>query len=559
MLTGKGSPASDDDDFFKPASNSTLAKIFGVSKNSTAASRKSPETANQSKVSDRYGASSFRYIPPQQAIDSTTDGDHPEHKRPPEWNLLQASVVTAYKLINETNTPQGKLGLALLRSEFAFRILIYRTKTDALTTLNLQVGTKLFLKNEYLQFRSDDDGFWSVLFEAADERDRLLNTIQDVCILELEQPQQRVPPIPASRTVPIVEEPDSDAEKGKASLISRMARVGKPILPQDNPVSTTEVSDSSDTDAHFETIARPNIPHRRTGGASTTGKIHQAPIGLQMIPSAANALTTAIAGQNLLHTATDVNFNLFMTESRMQGTEVRMNLSKLESKLDRVLDKIDLLNLNSADDGKSSTDKDQDMLLLEEKILELKKENLALKAKVRAMETKVSTKNEDVLKQKLSESEIRYTELQLMVEALQKDLVASRDTNKSDFREFERIKKEQEANIEMVQNKSKEIELLTEQLKDVHKKILTLQENNSMLMKQNEELQATNKTMAQELSTIQTKSSETELHFDELVKTIMNNCFQRMCDQISDARTLKIVGQTIKQETKAALARRRTE
>ncbi|XP_021707321.1 FK506-binding protein 15-like [Aedes aegypti] len=565
--TNKAGPVSDDDDdFFKPTSNSTLAKIFGVPKGGAAVNKKSsPEKDSRSiqstpssKVSDRYGASSFRYVPPSEAVDSTTDGEQPGSKPSSDWNLVQASVVTAYKLVGNENTPQGKLGLALLRSQAEFRILIYRTKTDALATLNLDAATKLFLKNEYLQFRSDDDDFWSVLFENPVDRDRLLAAIEGVCLLELErQPhKQRVPPIPASRTIPNVEEPDSDAEKGKANLISRMARVGQPILPQAKPVSTTEVSDSSDTDARFETIARPSIPPHRRPGNGGVGKIQPVTMGMQIIPSAANALTTAIAGQNLLHTATDVNFNLFMTESRMQGTEVRMNLSKLESKLDRVLDKIDLMNLNSTGEAKSNTDKDDDILALEEKILELKKDNHALKGKVRSLEAEVSTRNEDVhLKQQLAESEKRYSDLQLTVAAIQKDLTSSRDKSEVDLREMERIRLEQDATKQSLHEKAKEIELLTEQLKDAHNSQSSLREENSKLVKQNEDLQSTLNNMEQQLKSLNEKVTGSE-PVDELIKTIMNNCFQRMCDQIDDARTLKIVGQTIKHETKAALARR---
>ncbi|XP_019538559.3 uncharacterized protein LOC109409565 [Aedes albopictus] len=571
-----GQASDDDDDFFKPTSNSTLAKIFGISKSdaSAAVSKKSPDRESSkvmpssSKVSDRYGTSSFRYVPPSQqgAVDSTTDGggaEHSENQASSEWNLAQASVVTAYKLVDNENTAQGKLGLALLRSGLEFRILIYRTKTDALATLNLAATTKLFLKNGYLQFRSDDDAFWSVLFENSAERDRLLATIQGVCILEQEQrpPEHRVPPIPASRTIPIVEEPDSDAEKGKASLISRMARVGQPILPQSKPMSTTEVSDSSDTDARFETIPRPNIPpHRRPGGNGGIAKLQSPTMGMQMIPSAANALTTAIAGQNLLHTATDVNFNLFMTESRMQGTEVRMNLSKLESKLDRVLDKIDLVNLNSGGEGKTSIDKDEDILALEEKILELKKENHALKGKLRSLEAEVHSRNEDVhLKQQLADSEKRNAEFQETITSLQKDIEASRDKSENDLRELDKIRKELETTKQLLHDNSKEFESLSNQLNESHDKQATLSEENSQLVKQREECQTTTKSMEQELKTWKEKAARSELEMEELIKAIMNNCFQRMCDQISDARTLKIIGQTIKHETKAALARRQKE
>lgn len=569
MPTNKKSgqpPSDDDDDFFKPTSNSTLAKIFGISKGSTTSTRNSPEIVSSatkttaSKISDRYGSSSFRYVPPQEISESHSDGEKSSKKSSAEWSLLQASVVTAYKLINNDNTALGKLGLALLCSGSEYRILIYRTKTDALATLNLAVSSKLFLKNEYLQFRSDDESFWSVLFENLAERDRLLKTIQNVCTIQKEQPH-RVPPIPASRTIPIIEEPDSDVEKCKASLISRMARVGQPILPQDKPHSTTEVSDSSDTDARFETVPRSSIPLHRRAASGGSGKVQSVPMGLQMIPSAANALTTAIAGQNMLHTATDVNFNLFMTESRMQGTEVRMNLSKLESKLDRVLDKIDFINLNSGrgSDEKSPIDKDGDMLALEEKILELKKENHALKGKLRTMEAEIDSRmNDTILRQQLIESEKRCKEFELTVATLHEDLVACRNRNDLNLRETERLKGEIDANNKLIAEKAKEITILTNQIGEAQNRVTLSDEKNLLLMTKIELLENTAQSMEQELKCFQSKAITSE-KVDDLVKAIMNSCYQRMSDQIDDARTLKIIGQTIKQETRAALAQRQAK
>ena len=39
------------------------------------------------------------------------------------------------------------------------------------------------------------------------------------------------------------------------------------------------------------------------------------------------------------------------------------------------------------------------------------------------------------------------------------------------------------------------------------------------------------------------------------VKDIMNGCYQQLCEQITDPHVLRIIAQTIKRETKAALER----
>ncbi|XP_039435551.1 uncharacterized protein LOC120417535 [Culex pipiens pallens] len=571
MLVGgsarKGHQSDDDDDFFKPTANSTLAKIFGISKPSNAPPKKPPPAGIQgsapnsgvvgAKVSDRYGASSFRYVPPapdpaesQQTPSSSTTTTLVEAAA--EWNLVQASVVTAYKLINNENTAQGKLGIALLSSGTDFKILLYRSKTDALATLNISTGTKLFLKQDYLQFQSDDDSFWSVLFEAVAERDRLLATIGQICSVEQEKLPPPPRPVPASRTTaaPIVEEPESDVDRSnRASLISRMARVGQPILPQDKAAvaSTTEV-DSSDTDAavRIETIPR----HRRTGSGG--GKMT---IGMQMVPS--TALSSAIAGQNMLQTAADCNFNMFMAENRMQGTEVRMNLSKLESKLDRVLDKIDLLNVGgSSAEGKSLLDKDEDILALEEKVLELKKENHALKGKVRTLEAEGKSMRENSLaKEDLLEAEEKCRELGEKVALLERELKTSQNKSNEDRAQFERKVEEISLKDEIIEGKTKEVRVLEEQLQIAQSKEKETGEANAVLQTQIESLKESLKVVGQQLEDQKVSEASNKTMLDGLVKDIMNNCYQRLSERIEDGKILKIIGQTIKQETKAALER----
>ncbi|KAL1380710.1 hypothetical protein pipiens_013988 [Culex pipiens pipiens] len=567
MLVGgaarKGHQSDDDEDFFKPTANSTLAKIFGISKPNNAPPKKPPPAGIQAsapnsgvvgaKVSDRYGASSFRYVPPAPEPDPAGSQQTTSVEAATEWNLVQASVVTAYKLVNNENTAQGKLGIALLSSGTDFKILLYRSKTDALATLNISPATKLFLKQDYLQFQSDDDCFWSVLFEAVAERDRLLATVGQVCSVEQEKlPPPPPRPVPASRTAaaPIVEEPESDVDRSnRASLISRMARVGQPILPQDKPAvaSTTEV-DSSDTDAavRIETIPR----HRRTGSGG--GKMT---IGMQMVPS--TALSSAIAGQNMLQTAADCNFNMFMAENRMQGTEVRMNLSKLESKLDRVLDKIDLLNVggNSAE-GKSLLDKDEDILALEEKVLELKKENHALKGKVRTLEAEGKSMRENSLaKEDLLEAEEKCRELGEKVALLERELKTSQNKSNEDRAQFERKVEEISLKDEVIEGKTKEVRVLEEQLQIAQSKEKETSEANAALQKQIESLKESLKAVEQQLEDQKVTGTTNKTLLDGLVKDIMNNCYQRLSERIEDGKILKIIGQTIKQETKAALER----
>ncbi|XP_055640920.1 uncharacterized protein LOC129778200 isoform X2 [Toxorhynchites rutilus septentrionalis] len=522
-----GQQSDEDDDFFKPTTN----------------------RQSTSKLSDRYGASSFRYVPPQEVIES---GDESARvKTAVEWNLLQASVVTAYRLVDGENISQGRLGLALLRSDAEFRILLYRTKTDALATLNVSKSTKLFLRNDYLQFQSDDECFWSILFENDSELSRLLSTLDGACLLSGEKTQSK--PIPASRSNPVIEEPNSDVDKSKANLISRMARVGQSIFPQEKQSFASEISDSSDTDTRIETIPRSNFSshHRRVASSS---KVLPVTIGMQMIPTS-SVLTTA--DHNMMQTATDVNLNLFMTESRMQGTEMRMNLSKLEGKLDRMMDKIDNMQGLAGVGGKSSADKDEEMLALEEKILGLRKENHALKGTIRSLEERIMAhKANDLAEANLVKMEKRCQELEKTVGILQRDVQASHKKIDEDIKIIEEQSQTIEANREIMEHKTKAICTLEERLEAVQDEHNSELEKNKLLAEQLESVQKSMKDMEQELMKYKEDKSDNST-FDEMVKEIMNNCFQSLYEQIDDAKTIKIIGLTIRQETKAALERQK--
>ncbi|XP_053692786.1 uncharacterized protein LOC128741191 [Sabethes cyaneus] len=544
--------SDDDEEFFKPTASSSLAKIFGVASSRPLKKVTPANSPKSSQLSDRY-ESAFRYIPPSSTEQEEADGHKQISNKPmANWVLIQASVVTAYKLVGTENVSQAKLGLALLKSEDNYKILLYRTKTDALATVNVSPSTKMFLNHNYLQFHSDDECFWSVLFDQLAEKKTFCSTIGKVCKVEERKDDVAVcRPIPASRTtIPIVEEPDSDStDRKKTNLLTRIAKVGQPILVQDKQFRT-EISDSSDTDVRIETIPR----HRRTGSGS---KIHPVTIGMQMLPSS-TALSTAIAGQNLMQTSNDCNFNMLMAENRMQGTELRMNLSKIESKLERVLDKIDLLSPSEASGlgiaKKSTFDRDEVILNLEETILEHKKENHMLKRKIRNLEMEATSstqlmKTEELLMQ----ADKRCQSLQDEVAQLRQDVQTSKENSCKDIKEIERLSAELVQKTMLAEKNSKNIQLLEEQLTAAQKEQASLQQTNLALENDLKNCKSTITTLQQ---TQLAQSEQQEKQQDHVIKNIMNTCFHRICEEINDPRVLQIVGEVIKKQTKAALQSR---
>lgn len=86
-------------------------------------------------------------------------------------------------------------------------------------------------------------------------------------------------------------------------------------------------------------------------------------------------------------------------ESRMQNTELRMNLTKLEQRIDRVLDKIDTIAVqpspgvgrminSSCSASTTSADAEAELIAMEERMLALRKENLAMRRQLHSLATK---------------------------------------------------------------------------------------------------------------------------------------------------------------------------
>ncbi|XP_052867039.1 uncharacterized protein LOC128273155 [Anopheles cruzii] len=553
--------SGDDEDFFRPSSKgqsgkSGLAAIFGLSSKPTAS--KGAGTGSVApkpiKVSDRYGPSNFRYIP-SPATGGLADESPGEASKPPEWAIERATVVVAYKLAAGDNMFLGKVGLALLKSSAGHRLLLYRTKTDVLGAVTLNRDTKLFLKQDYLQFRADESSdFWSVLFENEPDRQAMLAVIDEWCTVERE---------------PVIEEPLSEAEKepeamatSRGNLVARMARMGQAIPlppgrgPAPPPGPPDEGSDSSDTsDSKIETIPTRVPPARRTTNMVPT-------IGMQMVP-----LTGLVSGTNCgpSNPATaDMNFNLVMSENRMQNTEMRMNLTKLESKLDRVLDRIDLLSVQGTDRRPSSAaDRDEELLALEEKLLELKRENHTLKGKLRAAEATESDakrrsdaklieklqsleecdhRQRDTIHRMERENETIRAESARLKEvrlALEKELAEAKENGTEKTKELQRTLAELRAANERA-------EQLQHHLKDERNRSL---EAGTRIEQLQDDLHTAKEASERHQKTLQPAAA------GALVKDIMNNCYQQLCDQITDPQVLRLIATTIKRETKAALER----
>ncbi|GFN76396.1 peptidylprolyl isomerase [Plakobranchus ocellatus] len=140
--------ADDDEQDFMSTGSSKLANIFGMD-----------------RASGQGGNESLTYTAPKQ----------PKKKEPtPEGGapaVLVASVVTAYKYVDNNHTSQGKLGCALLGNRAAkdYRILLYVNKQQQTTNAKITPSFAFNIQqNNYATFYDDARQTWSIMFDSTE-------------------------------------------------------------------------------------------------------------------------------------------------------------------------------------------------------------------------------------------------------------------------------------------------------------------------------------------------------------------------------------------------------
>lgn len=301
------------------------------------------------------------------------------------WQTILAKVAQAHK----EGVSVGKVGVALLKSiENEYRIIIYKAKLNVLTTCSLRNETvQIHRHNNYLQFYDDDLCCWSVYFDASANTEEFVAKLIELNIKIGEEvdkdPKEFIPETEPELLnkedvlsnnhifVKSVEKPTiASAKPAKTTLITRMAKMGQQLPKMELPShvqSSADVTDSSDT----ETISTPmTMPHLMQN--STPRSSNRALSTAQTLPiSQINHYPIS----NINSSFESQFMQMMLSENRTQGSELRMNISRLEGKVEKVLDKIDLLHTSSS----HKLNKEDELLTLEEKVLELKKENRQLR------------------------------------------------------------------------------------------------------------------------------------------------------------------------------------
>lgn len=476
---------------------------------------------------------------------------------------------------NSTNKNQGKIGLAVLKDSETkdSRIILYKSKTNILSTTSLDKNQKFYIKNDYLQFQDDAFDFWSLLFESREKREQIVNEIHDKCSIEMENDNMEKgcesksiihqnsieigekEQISVKNAIIQEEKPETDVQvdetsQSKANIVSRIAKMGRAIpIPKFNSSTATEVSDSSDNDTQnvLPSIkppiqARKAHHHSRPISTSTLNcdstNIVPYNASIQMIKSNPSLI--------MIPNNESPSFNAFYAENRIQNSEMRINLMKIDSKLDQVLDRCDLIKMQRVNGG----DQEEEIINLEEKILELKKEN-------RILRLKTTQKNENIISTHYQQQQ-HVQELEAEVEKLKinyNEETAKCNSLRKMLQEIEMKFNEKTSLLNESENNCNNIQIA---LKHSNDEVTKIQE-------QNEKLEDEIKLKNDETEILQTKlqacsavQKPTPDQIDDVVKEIFNNLFRTIIGQINEAEEsidpviLKIIGRTLRYEKKNA-------
>ncbi|CAG9783078.1 unnamed protein product [Diatraea saccharalis] len=346
-----------DDDYFTPASSTSLANIFGKSRNEDI-------TENES----------LKYTPPK----PTNLIPKPEEQKPTQ--CIFACALVGYEWSNKDYINRGKLGFAILNivKTGVHNIILYDSNKVTLSSATISAKFEVTIKEKtYFSYLDNLHKYWS-LYASEDELTKILNLLKsfDVMIKSSSETDKGPAELTSVETSTVINEQADNKETGndtdssvnrrtKLSLLNRMASMGQSVLPL-RVVSHERSSDSSDTNDtnDYKTIRhRPikNVVKRNSSDKSVVEC--QSLIETQkLLPRKEHSpesmpLFTYLNGQVVPVTNTNIitspsssssnEMNYFITEQRMNNSELRININRVSDKLDQMLSKV--VNIESGD------------------------------------------------------------------------------------------------------------------------------------------------------------------------------------------------------------------
>ncbi|XP_057378341.1 FK506-binding protein 15-like [Daphnia carinata] len=296
-------------------------------------------------------------------------------KQPPSKPLLcsmsqpvvVAAAVMCYKLNNEKYEPlPGKIGMALLgeNESKTYQVILYQDKQRPLTSARITSDFMIISQpNNFCTFNDDHRQNWAVLFDTKEVAQKFLGEIDHIKKMLAEHTKNLVTEcviatdkIDGSASSPVENRMPGQDGSNKTKLMSRMAKLGQPILPLNGAI----VADDSDHEQVIQSSPEPE-PHKERSKAGKPPRPVPTPrIVAQSDRSDFNSSFTSVlvpshqpsAGQHpypvmqFLPPAfagavggNSQHFDTLMSENRMHSSEVRMHLCRLTDKIDLLVQK----------------------------------------------------------------------------------------------------------------------------------------------------------------------------------------------------------------------------
>lgn len=265
-------------------------------------------------------------------------------------------------------------------------MILYKTKELILSSTLINPSAKIYWTPPYLQFHDDNNNFWSLLFLKTEDSDEILHYLGTVCSiggLDVAQEKEPLKEPVASGSHSFSEKPMESTEKTRkpekpetpststpkvnSDLVDRIAKIG---------LQLPKMTASSDDGSNSSLITKQFPSHVKS--------LHEDIIP-EVIPKEQSRPISMSDSMHSLDTVCTLN-NAFAQETRIQNVELRMNLLKMDTKMDRILDNIERLQFCASKNATQDHDKEEEMIKMLEQLVDLKKENRLLKSQVNRLE-----------------------------------------------------------------------------------------------------------------------------------------------------------------------------
>lgn len=578
----------DDDALFAPVSNiSNLATLFGT----------------QMKNSNNTESSTLTYTAPKQptckAQGHPTKNVAPKHQS----TLLVFKEIHAFKLVEKNYLNQGKCGLALIGNDkvHIYQLLLYKHKNDIISTSKLSNQFQFIIqKDNYATFSDDQSQKWTVHFNCDKDLDNFAEAFEFRGAKVVKTDKTVDTDASKHDSDP---NPDNTENSIKANILSRMAKMGQKLLPNNSISDGTD----SDTDKDKAPCNKPRKPKKIASSMGCSPEIAVKPptvsavdttVSVPVRPQTINPqipnsqIVTMVQQQPYLQDRHPLHvvsvdgvtspvmygstpnmldhLQMHFSENRTQNSEVRMNLLRLTTKMEEMLNKVNKIDnviaktsvseLSSENSNNNTESLKWENEKLKQTIKKLKHEIEDEQHKITADLVEKSSSVEKALK---DENEELKQNIDKLTQALQiegnlikseniklKSTITKLDQKVALLKDAEN-KTEVELHQQMlnIEKKQKTPENIPDDLRVINNKLkeeLAAQKSKELDYEiKIKELEQQASISSKELSHKISVNKQKFENLDEIIKKIMNGLYYEMSVELQDDQS--VVGKDVKQ------------